>query len=89
MSKSTSLAGNNFLSGIRRAGIVLLSAVLAMSIASPALADTVTTAGANSSVPVQVSSTAPNFNVTVPTGLPVAVAADGTVTCAQSGTAKL
>ena len=89
MSKSTSYAGNSILTGARRAGSFLLSAVLAMSIASPALADTVTTAGANSSVPVQVSSTAPNFSVVLPTALPIAVAADGTVTCAQSGVAKI
>ena len=89
MSKFPPLADRNLMASARRVGSFLLSAVLAMSIASPALADTVTTAGANSSIPVQVSSTAPNFSVVLPTALPIAVAADGTVTCAQSGVAKI
>ncbi len=36
-----------------------------------------------------LTTTAATFKVTVPTSLPVNIAADGTVTCAASGTAKI
>ena len=61
----------------------LLVLCLCLSVAVPAFATDLTTAGGNSSVPVTLTSTAATFSVTVPTALPITVAADGSVTTAD------
>ncbi len=48
----------------------------------PVFATDIVTDGGNSSVPVELTAEAATFSVTVPTALPIDVAADGTITVA-------
>ena len=69
--------------GFRRAIAACLSAVLCLSMTAASLASNViTSAGSSASSAVTLTAEAANFNVTVPTSLPVSVSADGTVTVA-------
>lgn len=59
-----------------------LASVMALSLAVPAFAAPVDSAGGNSGdIPVKVTAEAPTFSVTMPTAFTINVAADGTVTC--------
>ena len=62
-------------------GVLTLAMVAAMAV--PTFAADITTDGGNSSVPVELTAEAATFSVTVPTALPIDVAADGTVTVAN------
>jgi hypothetical protein len=62
---------------------IVLALALACSMAVPAFATELNTAGGDSSVPVTLTTTAATFSVTVPTALPITVSADGTVTTAN------
>ena len=65
----------------------ILSLFLAMtmvcSLSMSVMATDITTDGGNSEVPVELTAEAATFSVTVPTALPIDVAADGTVTTAD------
>lgn len=60
----------------------LLALALVCTSVTPVFAADITTSGGNSSVPVELTAKAATFSVTVPTALPIDVAADGTVTTA-------
>ena len=64
----------------------VLALCLVFTMAVPAFADSgsITTAGGSSSVPVTLTTSAATFSVTVPTGFPISVSSDGTVTCASN-----
>ena len=61
----------------------VLSLVMVFSMVIPAFAVDVDTDGGTGSVPVELTAEAATFSVTVPTALPINVAADGTVTTAN------
>ncbi len=62
--------------------VMALAMVLGMS--AMAFAAPIATSGGSGAVPVTLSSTAATFSVTLPTALPVTLAADGTVTVADN-----
>ncbi len=63
---------------------IALAVVMALSLCSVAFAadNEITTSGGTATVPVSLTAEAATFSATVPTSLPVSVAADGTVTVA-------
>lgn len=63
--------------------VVCLALIMVLGSMSVAFAD-VTEAGSTGTTPVTLTTTAATFSVTVPTGLGISVAADGTVTCADA-----
>lgn len=68
---------------IRKALALILALVMAVSMmAVNTMAANITTSGSTGEVPVKLNVTAATFSVTVPTELPVSVAADGTYTYA-------
>ena len=70
--------------GLRKAFAACLSMALCLSMAVTSFATDpeITSSGASASSAVTLTVAAANFSVTVPTSLPVSVAADGTVTVA-------
>ena len=75
---------------IKKLVSLLLAVCLIAALSVSAFAATeVNVSGGEGTTNVLLTTTAATFKVTVPTSLPVNIAADGTVTCAASGTAKI
>lgn len=70
-----------------RTVLVALSLMLVMSV--NVFATEVTTPGSSGTTEVTLNAEATNFSVTLPLQLPVELLADGTVVCANSGTAVI
>jgi len=68
---------------------VIMAVGIVLSFSATAFAAEITTEGGTGTVPVELTTEAPSFSVTVPTSLPVSVDDAGTVVCASSGTAKI
>lgn len=68
---------------------MLLALCLTAVLPAGALAVDVTASGGGGTATVVLDAAAATFKVTVPSALPVYIAADGTVTCAASGAAKI
>ena len=68
---------------------LLLALCMVFSLGVTAFAENEENSGSVGTVPVQVSALPARFSVTVPTALPIAVDADGNVTCEESGAAKV